>query len=94
MFEINEQNTDLLKFFRRFFRLIAPQHSLHPREQFAQALRLYVERYRYDVAQSRDILAVFEEVTGEDLDAFFYEWVGAFDGLDPAVLEDAQARAG
>lgn len=64
------------------------------REDFEQALRLYFERHRYGVARSSDILAAFEEVTGQDLDAFFYQWVGEFDGLDPEVIADAQARAG
>jgi hypothetical protein len=36
----------------------------------------------------------FEEATGEDLDAIFYQWVGDFPGLDPAVVEEMQARDG
>jgi len=55
-------------------------------EVFFQALRTYVERHRYEVAQSDDILAAFEDVSGQDLDALFYEWVGEFEGLDPAVI--------
>ncbi len=63
------------------------------REAFEEAVRLYFERNRYGVAESKDILDAFEEVTGQDLDAFFYRWVGEFEGLDPAVIEDVQARA-
>lgn len=63
------------------------------RENFEKAVRLYFERYRYDVAESKDILYVFEEVTEQDLDAFFYQWVGEFEGLDPDVIENVQARA-
>ena len=60
------------------------------RETFLKALQLYVARHRYGIAHSRDILEAFEEVSGQDLDAFFYEWVGWFDGLDPSVAEHAQ----
>lgn len=50
------------------------------------ALQQYVTRHRYDVATSYDVLAAFEAVSGQDLDAIFYEWVGEFEGLDPAAL--------
>jgi hypothetical protein len=59
-------------------------------ERFLQALQLYFERHHYEVATSADVLAAFEDATGEDLDALFYQWVGLFDGLDPQVVEDAQ----
>ncbi|MCC7208132.1 MAG: M1 family metallopeptidase [Anaerolineae bacterium] len=40
-----------------------------------RALAAYVERFRYEVATSADVQAVFEEVSGDDLDAVFDEWV-------------------
>lgn len=60
-------------------------------ETFLQGLRLYFERFRYKVATSYDILSSFEEVSGLDLDAFFYQWVGPFEGLDPAVIGASQS---
>ncbi len=50
-------------------------------ERFLDALRLYYERHRYEVARSADVLAAFEDATGEQLDALFYQWVGEFPGL-------------
>jgi hypothetical protein len=64
------------------------------RERFLKALQLYYEQHRYEVVESRDVLDSFEEATGEDLDAIFYQWVGDFPGLDPAVVEEMQARDG
>jgi hypothetical protein len=34
----------------------------------------------------------FEEASGLDLDAFFYEWVGDFEGVDPDVKADIDAQ--
>jgi aminopeptidase N len=61
-------------------------------ERFLEALQLYFARYKYQVARSADVLNTFEEATGEELDEIFYEWVGEFPGLDPQVVQDAQAR--
>jgi hypothetical protein len=60
------------------------------REEFFAGLQLYFKRHRYEVAESGDVLAAFEDATGKDLDAIFYEWVGEFEGLDPKVIEAAQ----
>ena len=49
--------------------------------EYLDALRLYYERHRYEVARSADVLAAFEDATGEQLDALFYQWVGEFPGL-------------
>ncbi len=62
------------------------------RERFMDALQLYYQRHRYEVVSSADVLRAFEDATGEDLDAFFYQWVGEFEGLDPAVIAEEQAR--
>ena len=62
------------------------------RERFLEAVRLYFERMKYEVATSNDVLQAFEDATGEELDAFFYRWVGEFEGLDPAAVEDVEAR--
>ncbi len=51
-------------------------------ERLLAALQLYFERHRYEVARPADVLAAFEDATGEDLDAIFREWVGEFPGLD------------
>ncbi len=64
--------------------------NLLGRDRFLDGLQLYVERHRYEVAESKDMLAAFEDATGEDLDAVFYEWVGEFEGLDPQVIAAAQ----
>lgn len=59
---------------------------------FFKALRLYYSRMRYEVATSRDLLAAFNDATGQKLDGLFYQWAGEFDGLDPAVVADMKAR--
>jgi aminopeptidase N len=61
-------------------------------EKFLKALQLYFARYRYEVARPADVLNTFEEATGEQLDALFYQWVGEFPGLDPAVVREMKAR--
>ncbi|MBN1678722.1 MAG: M1 family metallopeptidase [Anaerolineae bacterium] len=62
------------------------------REIFFDAVNHYFERNRYEVAKSADVLDAFEEATGEELDALFYQWVGEFPGLDPAAIEEVQAQ--
>ncbi len=47
------------------------------RDTLLEALQTYLERYRYRVARPEDLLHVFEEVSGRDLDEIFAEWVGA-----------------
>jgi len=64
------------------------------RDRFKEALQLYFKRHKYELVESKDVLQAFEDATGEDLDAFFYRWVGEFEGLDPLVIEDAKAREG
>jgi len=44
-------------------------------DAYCQALTLFADRYRGRTASLRDLMAVFEETTGQDLDWFFYEWV-------------------
>lgn len=60
-------------------------------ERFLKAIQLYYQRMRYEVATSKDVLSAFEDATGEDLDALFYQWVGEFDGLDPAVVDELRS---
>lgn len=40
-----------------------------------EALAVYFERFRYKIVRSADVQAVFEEVSGKDLDPLFNEWV-------------------
>lgn len=49
------------------------------REVVYKALSVYFERFKYDVVVSADVLEVFEEVSGEELDEVFAEWVGQLD---------------
>ncbi|HEX3049714.1 MAG TPA: M1 family aminopeptidase, partial [Aggregatilineaceae bacterium] len=60
---------------------------------FTQALQHYYAQNKYRVVTSADMLNAFEESTGQQLDEIFYEWVGEFPGLDPAVIEDSQTNA-
>ncbi|GIK66095.1 MAG: hypothetical protein BroJett018_38890 [Chloroflexota bacterium] len=55
----------------------------YSRELVYQALHAYFEDMHYKVAAEADLLRNFEAVIGEDLDAYFYEWIGDFVGLDP-----------
>ena len=62
------------------------------RETFMAGLRTYFAEYQYGVAQPFDIMRHMEAASGQDLDAFFYEWVGDFAGLDPAVKAQIDAE--
>jgi aminopeptidase N len=62
------------------------------REKFQEALQLYFQRHRYELVRSEDVLAAFEDATGNDLDALFYAWVGDFAGLDPSAKAEVDAR--
>jgi len=44
-------------------------------ETFDRLLREYLERFRWKVATASDFQALAEEVSGQDLDALFAEWV-------------------
>jgi aminopeptidase N len=50
-------------------------------ETFTAILRTYYERYRYGVAYPADLLSVAEEVSGQELDALYEEWVIGDSGL-------------
>ncbi len=53
------------------------------RDLVYQALNAYFEDMHYKIAEEADLLRNFEAVIGQDLDAYFYEWIGDFAGLDP-----------
>jgi aminopeptidase N len=44
-------------------------------EVFDEILRTYYRRYSYQVAYPEDLMAVAEQVSGEDLDALYEEWI-------------------
>jgi aminopeptidase N len=44
-------------------------------EAFFDILRTYLERYRYGNASSEEFIAVAEEVSGQELSAFFDSWL-------------------
>ncbi|NPV65734.1 MAG: M1 family metallopeptidase [Anaerolineae bacterium] len=72
-----------------FFNEIASQIG---REQMYAFLREYFRRYRYEVASIGGMLGTLEDVTGQQWDQLFYEWVGHFEGLDPAVVATVDVR--
>lgn len=43
-------------------------------DAFFAALKLYLERHKFNTAEAHDLRLAFEEVTGEDLNWFFNEW--------------------
>lgn len=43
-------------------------------EAFFEALRLFLTRHRYGTAEANDLRRAFEDVTGRDLQVFFYQW--------------------
>lgn len=59
------------------------------RDAFESAVANYFEDMKFKFSSPYDLMRHFEATSGQDLDAFFYEWVGEFDGLDPAVLDTA-----
>ena len=53
-------------------------HELRERlgdETFFQLLQEWAARYRYSTATTDDFIALAEELSGEDLDAFFTDWL-------------------
>jgi aminopeptidase N len=53
-------------------------HELRQRlgdETFFRLLREWATRYRYSTATTNDFIALAEEVSGEDLDRFFNDWL-------------------
>lgn len=61
-----------------YFRAPLTIHALRLRlgdERFFQLLRTFYARYRGGNASTADFIAVAEEVSGEDLTAFFQEWL-------------------
>ncbi|MBI5928237.1 MAG: M1 family metallopeptidase [Chloroflexi bacterium] len=54
-------------------------------EMVYQALQTYVAEMKYKLATTADLLRVFEQVAGQDLDEYFYRWIGDFPSLDPAA---------
>jgi hypothetical protein len=51
-------------------------------EAFLEGLRLYVEQRMFDVATPADLLAAFEAVSGEDLQALWSEWFDELKGTE------------
>lgn len=62
------------------------------RDAFEAAVSNYFEDMKFKFSSPYDIMRHFEATSGQDLDAFFYEWVGEFDGLDPAVIAAAEGE--
>lgn len=52
------------------------------REAFYAALQSYFEDMKYKITTPAALLRHFEMASGQELDAFFLEWVGPFEGLD------------
>lgn len=53
-------------------------HMLRTRlgdEVFVKAMRTYVDRYKFNNAETDDFRRVFEEVSGQSLERFFDQWV-------------------
>jgi aminopeptidase N len=44
-------------------------------ETFVEILRAYYDRYRYQIAYPQDFLSVAEQVSGQDLDPLYAEWI-------------------
>lgn len=54
-------------------------HALRGRigdEAFFELLKTYFEQYRYQVAYPQDLLDLAEEISGQELDELYEEWVG------------------
>ncbi len=56
-------------------------------EMTYRALQHYFDKMKYKLSNPAEILQSYEAVTGQELDAIFYEFFGEFPGLDPAVIE-------
>lgn len=63
------------------------------RETFARCLRTYAERYRFQSTDWRNFPSLCEEVSGQDLDWFFEQWLWTTKRLDYAV-EKVEVREG
>lgn len=61
-------------------------------EAFFEALRNYYADMKYGVSSPFILMTHFEEASGLDLDAFFYEWVGDFEGVDAEAKAEIDGR--
>jgi aminopeptidase N len=55
-------------------------HALRERigdEAFFESLREYYQRFHYRIATTKELLRLFEEVSGEELDDLYEEWLFA-----------------
>lgn len=56
--------------------LLAELEESYGYDSVLGALQSYLVAYRYDIAQSDDLLESFEQALGQDLEPLFEEWVG------------------
>jgi hypothetical protein len=61
-------------------------------EAFMEGIRSYFEDNKYGIVNSGEIIQHMEAASGQELDAFFYEWVGEFEGLDPDVKAEIDSQ--
>jgi hypothetical protein len=61
-------------------------------ETFSKAYRTYIRRWEYKHPTPWDFFHTFNDVTGQDLDAFFQPWFFTRDKLDQAVTAVTQAH--
>lgn len=62
-------------------------HEMIGEDSFFSGLKLYVQQNAYRIATKADMIAAFEQASGEDLDPFFEEWLKA--PPQPAAAEEA-----
>ena len=44
-------------------------------EVFYEILQTYYDRYSYGIAYPQDLMAVAEQISGQDLDTLYAEWI-------------------
>jgi len=55
-------------------------------EAFFTGLQTYYDQYRFRTATTEDLLAVFEDAAGQELDPLFQEWL--YSAQVPASLDE------
>jgi len=62
------------------------------KEVFAKVMRAYYERYKYKNATVSDFIAVSEELSGQELDWFFEQWLRTTKQLDFSISQVRSER--
>lgn len=59
-------------------------------DDFFKIMRVYIDRFRYKIADVKDFISIAEEVTNKDLQWFFDQWLTTTDKCDYGIVNVKQ----